>query len=43
MKTATAPPPGGAATCYDAAQDLVVLFNAKGQTWTCKIGRAEQK
>jgi len=27
-----------AATC-DAAQPAVVLFNAKGQTWTCKIER----
>jgi len=43
VKTATAPPPGGAATCYDAAQDLVVLFNSKGQTWVCKIEREEAK
>ena len=43
VKTATAPPPGAAATCYDASQDLLVLFNDKGQTWTCKIERVEQK
>jgi hypothetical protein len=39
VKTATAPPPGAAATCYDAAQDVVVLFNQKGQTWALKIER----
>jgi len=43
VKPPTAPPPGGAATCYDASQDAVVLFNDKGQTWTCKIERVEQK
>ena len=43
VKTPTAPPPGAAATCYDASQDAVVLFNDKGQTWTCKIERVEQK
>jgi hypothetical protein len=43
VKPATAPPPGNSATCYDASQDLLVLFNDKGQTWTCKIERVEQK
>ena len=38
-----APPPTDAATTYDAAQDLVVLFNAKGQTWALKIERVEKK
>ena len=33
------PPPCAAATCYDASQGLLVLFNEKGQTWTCRIER----
>ena len=41
VKPATAPPPAAAATCYDASQDLLVLFNGKGQTWVCKIERVE--
>jgi N-acetylneuraminic acid mutarotase len=39
VKTPTAPPPGNAATCYDASQDVVVLFNQQGQTWALKIER----
>ncbi|MFH1023086.1 MAG: hypothetical protein V1809_06830, partial [Planctomycetota bacterium] len=38
--TPTAPPPCAAATGYAAAQDAVVLFNDKGQTWVLKIERA---
>ncbi|MFH1024330.1 MAG: protein kinase, partial [Planctomycetota bacterium] len=37
VKTPTAPPPCAAATGYAAAQDAVVLFNDKGQTWVLKI------
>jgi N-acetylneuraminic acid mutarotase len=43
VKTATAPPPCEAATCYDASQNLLVLFNQKGQTWVCRIEREEAK
>jgi len=35
--------PSGNATSYDAAHDRLVLFNGKGQTWTCKIKRVGEK
>jgi hypothetical protein len=40
VKTPVAPPPCCSATTYDESQDLVVLFNDKGQTWVLKIERA---
>ncbi len=42
VKTAIAPPPAHAATVYDTAHDRLVLFNQKGQTWTCKIERVKK-
>jgi hypothetical protein len=40
VKTTAVPPPCASATCYDVSQNLLVLFNQKGQTWVCKIQRA---
>jgi len=39
VKTPIAPSPGIAATCYDAAQGKVVLFDNKGRTWVLAIRR----
>jgi eukaryotic-like serine/threonine-protein kinase len=42
IKTDVAPPVSNHATAYDAAHDRLVLFNYKGQTWTCKIERTDK-
>jgi len=37
------PPTSVAAVTYDVANDVVVIFNKKGETWTLKINRLKEK
>ena len=37
IETKICPPPGQVAATYDAAHDLVIIYNPRGETWLLKL------